>query len=246
MKLHSKLMAFSFLFEYMWLIQKKNNNNRPLDLTKRAFINAIRSSIFLGAFVSWYQLVCCGHRRLIDFNLIQKDNKLTYWFAGIISSLSILIEHKARRSELAMYVLPKGVDSLYKLMRQRKWIIHIPHFEVMMVIKHLFFPPLSSLFWFANIVILIIIGNKREKRPQLNSYLSIFFLCFYFAIFFLALNSMLLMIIIIIQLKRQKFSVAMGVIIVRETKIEIYFELNYISDSAVLSFLFLPFPFNLL
>lgn len=35
-------------------------------------------------------------------------------------------------SELALYVLPKGVDSLYRVLYNRKWMVRIPGFEVMM------------------------------------------------------------------------------------------------------------------
>ncbi|KAJ3078575.1 hypothetical protein HK102_004388, partial [Quaeritorhiza haematococci] len=64
--------------------------------------------------------------------LFRKDTKFSYWIIGFLSSLSIFLEAKNRRSELAMYVLPRGVDSLYRLLYNRKWIVKVPHFEVLM------------------------------------------------------------------------------------------------------------------
>lgn len=37
-----------------------------------------------------------------------EDNKLLYYLFGIICSSSIFLENKSRRTELALYVLPKG------------------------------------------------------------------------------------------------------------------------------------------
>jgi len=51
---------------------------------------------------------------------------------GAISSLSILIEKKSRRSELALYALPRGLDSLYTLLCERKWLASVPNGDVML------------------------------------------------------------------------------------------------------------------
>ncbi|KAL2327713.1 hypothetical protein Fmac_021140 [Flemingia macrophylla] len=51
--------------------------------------------------------VICLHRKVF-----LRDHKLVYWIAGEISALSVLLEKKAWRGELALYLLPKAVDSL--------------------------------------------------------------------------------------------------------------------------------------
>ena len=59
-----------------------------------------------------------GHRKLLDMNFadLHSDHKLVYWIIGALSSLSLLIESKSRRSELALYALPKGVESIYHIL----------------------------------------------------------------------------------------------------------------------------------
>lgn len=46
-------------------------------------------------------------------------SKFSFLLLGISSGLSILIEDKRRRTELAMYVLPKGFESLWVALRGR-------------------------------------------------------------------------------------------------------------------------------
>ena len=85
----------------------------------------VRSTIFLAAFVMLYQATICIQR-----NLVNTDHKAIYYIAGLVSSTSILIEKKSRRSELALYVLPRAVDSLYMQLLDRKWMAHVPNFEI--------------------------------------------------------------------------------------------------------------------
>jgi hypothetical protein len=44
-------------------------------------------------------------------------SKPTFWLSGLLSGLSVLIEAKHRRGELAMYVLPKGLESAWAAAR---------------------------------------------------------------------------------------------------------------------------------
>ena len=46
-------------------------------------------------------------------------SKFSFLFSGVLSGLSILVEDKRRRTELAMYVLPKGFESLWITLRGR-------------------------------------------------------------------------------------------------------------------------------
>jgi hypothetical protein len=40
-------------------------------------------------------------------------SKFAFWFPGFMAGLALLIEEKRRRVELAMYVLPKGLESAW-------------------------------------------------------------------------------------------------------------------------------------
>lgn len=46
-------------------------------------------------------------------------SKQSFWLAGLLSGLSLLVEAKRRRGELAMYVLPKGLESTWRMARGR-------------------------------------------------------------------------------------------------------------------------------
>jgi len=51
---------------------------------------------------------------------MKSDHKLVYWVVGFLASWSILVEKKSRRSELALYAFPRGVDSIYEILYDHK------------------------------------------------------------------------------------------------------------------------------
>ena len=55
-----------------------------------------------------------------------------YWVAGGISALSVLLEKKARRGELALYVLPRAGDSLWYILVNRHLLPDIKNAEVLL------------------------------------------------------------------------------------------------------------------
>ena len=67
----------------------------------------------------------CLHRKVAT-----KDNRFIYFIAGIVCSSSIFIEKKSRRSELALYTLPRAIDSLYLIMTEKKWLSGIKNGEL--------------------------------------------------------------------------------------------------------------------
>ena len=60
-----------------------------------------------------------------------KDHKLVYWIAGGMAALSVLLEKKARRSELALYVLPRTGESLWYILVNRRLLPDIKNAEVL-------------------------------------------------------------------------------------------------------------------
>ena len=49
-------------------------------------------------------------------------SKYSYGLGGLLGALSLLIEEKRRRGELAMYVLPKGLESAWLTARGKGWL----------------------------------------------------------------------------------------------------------------------------
>lgn len=54
-----------------------------------------------------------GNPLVPQFFLDLLVSKGSFWVMGAITGLSILVEEKKRRAELAMYVLPKGMESAW-------------------------------------------------------------------------------------------------------------------------------------
>lgn len=88
----------------------------------RILTSTLNSTLFLSSLVSIYQLTICLQRKLVT-----KDFRFIYWIAGFVSGLSILLEEKHRRSELALYALPRAIDSLYSILYERKWLGSVKH-----------------------------------------------------------------------------------------------------------------------
>lgn len=89
------------------------------------FIFIFCSLTRLFAFLLKRKAVICLHRKVAH-----KDKKVVYWIAGGIAGLSVLLEKKARRSELALYVLPRAVDSLGYILVNRHLVPKIKKAEV--------------------------------------------------------------------------------------------------------------------
>ena len=57
-------------------------------------------------------------RQVVDL-LISKGS---FWLGGVLSGFSLLVEARHRRPELAMYVLPKALESVWKMARGRGFV----------------------------------------------------------------------------------------------------------------------------
>ncbi|KAG8881283.1 hypothetical protein FRB99_004732, partial [Tulasnella sp. 403] len=110
----------------MLLFKRKLFFKKPLRMSAKALLGTLRSASFLGVFVAIYQSYIC----LLHFLYLLPVSphiapafrkflmsKPVWWFGGILSGLSLFVEDRKRRGELAMYVLPKGLESGWKLFR---------------------------------------------------------------------------------------------------------------------------------
>lgn len=105
---------------------------KPGDTFLKSFVSACWSTTFLASFCGGYQfLIVCAQRPLLNA-LGWSDHKLWYWLAGFLSSASILIEQKPRRSELALYAFPRAADALYKVLYDRKLVFSVPQGELLL------------------------------------------------------------------------------------------------------------------
>ncbi|KAF5732268.1 Mitochondrial import inner membrane translocase [Tripterygium wilfordii] len=118
-------LYFSLTFVPFVVLRLQKFMDAPLRTCFLAVRGAVRSTAFLSAFVGIFQAVICLHRRVAS-----KDHKLVYWIAGGISALSVLLEKKPRRGELALYVLPRAGESLWYILVNRHLLPDIKNSEV--------------------------------------------------------------------------------------------------------------------
>ncbi|KAK4740667.1 hypothetical protein SAY87_024255 [Trapa incisa] len=120
-------LYFSLTFVPFVVLHLQKFMDAPARTLWLAVKGAVRSTSFLSAFVGLFQAVICLHRKVAS-----KDHKLVYWIAGGIAALSVLIEKKSRRSELALYVLPRAGDSLWYILINRHLLPDVKNAEVVL------------------------------------------------------------------------------------------------------------------
>ncbi|GAA5877652.1 hypothetical protein JCM1840_004967 [Sporobolomyces johnsonii] len=106
----------------------------------KSFLGTLRSCSFLATFVTLFQGLVCLQRNIWDkFHgripawleaIIM--HKSYYWFSGFATCLSLFIEERKRRRELAMYVLPRGLESFWSVLRRRSYVPFVPGGEVLL------------------------------------------------------------------------------------------------------------------
>lgn len=109
----------------MFLFKWKTFISRPMTMLGKAGLGTTRSAAFLAAFVASFQSWVCLKHYLYDVLSAQKVlrmpqsiidlfvSKYSYGLGGFFGALSILIEARRRRGELAMYALPKALESAW-------------------------------------------------------------------------------------------------------------------------------------
>ena len=60
-------------------------------------------------------------------------SKGSFWFAGLLAALSLFVEERRRRGELAMYVLPKALESSWIMARGKGLVFKTGNYGEMLV-----------------------------------------------------------------------------------------------------------------
>jgi len=61
--------------------------------------------------------------------LRRKEN---FWLIGFLTCFSLFAEEKKRRAELAMYCLPRALESAWSVGRKRAWVPIVPFGETIL------------------------------------------------------------------------------------------------------------------
>lgn len=119
----------------MLLFKRSEFAKHPLKMLKRSAYGTARSSAFLGVFVMIYQTYfCIKHNLWLSPRLkwipphirVALISRASWWLGGLLSGFSLFVEERRRRGELAMYVLPRGLESAWGVMRRRGWVPIVP------------------------------------------------------------------------------------------------------------------------
>ncbi|KII94559.1 hypothetical protein PLICRDRAFT_33358 [Plicaturopsis crispa FD-325 SS-3] len=118
----------------------------PLRMLMRVGWGTTRSSAFLGVFVTIYQTYQCYKSNLhetltssaspIKLPKALTDllvSKQSFWLGGFLSGFALLVEEQRRRGELAMYVLPKGLESMWVAARGKGLVFKTGEFGEMIL-----------------------------------------------------------------------------------------------------------------
>ncbi|PRP85287.1 hypothetical protein PROFUN_06889 [Planoprotostelium fungivorum] len=96
---------------------------QPVKTLSGAFMGIARSSIFLSLYCTMCWSTACF---LSKFGI---RSHLIVAVAGFVGGLTVAIEKKGRRIELALYVLQQAIPSAFKLLRSKGLSPHVPNFS---------------------------------------------------------------------------------------------------------------------
>lgn len=116
----------SLTFVPMFVLRLFKLFKDPINQIGRGIFSAARSTAFLATFCAGYQGIICSHH-----NVAKYGSKAMWWIAGFITSLSILIERQPRRSELALYTMPRSLDSAWLVLQDHGLVPTVPYGDVM-------------------------------------------------------------------------------------------------------------------
>ncbi|BGP37291.1 hypothetical protein JCM10449v2_001196 [Rhodotorula kratochvilovae] len=123
------------------LLRRKAWMNSPSTFLLKSALGTLRSCSFLASFVTLFQGLVCLQRHLYTLLLARGApswlvalvaHKSWYWFSGLATALPLFIEEKKRRRELAMYVLPRGLESVWSVLRAKSYVPFVPGGEVLL------------------------------------------------------------------------------------------------------------------
>lgn len=80
--------------------------------------------------VGSFQGISCFHHCSISSIAKPRSDPDRRYDIGMAASSAIFIEKKGRRSELALYVLPRAIESLYETLQRRRVLPRLPLWEV--------------------------------------------------------------------------------------------------------------------
>ena len=110
--------------------------------------------MFISAYVGGFWYLCCVFR-----NLRMSGDKICLTYAGLICSLAVFFEPPSRRTELALYMFPRFLESFFMFLQKKGLVGSIPNGEVLV---------------FALALAIIMYCYQNEERNIKSNYLGLF------------------------------------------------------------------------
>ncbi|KAF9353947.1 hypothetical protein BGX34_011290 [Mortierella sp. NVP85] len=101
--------------------------SNPNEVVHRYIKSTLRSCLFLTVYVFNAFYTPCVLRRIL-----KKESLFIYIFNGILSGLAVLIEAPGRQMELALYCLPRALETVWNMMLKRGMVRNIRNGDVML------------------------------------------------------------------------------------------------------------------
>lgn len=132
----------------MLVLRRHTFQKDPIRMLLRVAIGISRSCSFLALFVVINQCksdlvysltvaLFCARSQAMDSAIPSwlrslLERKENFWAMGFLNALSLFAEEKRRRAELAMYVLPKALESGWSTARRKSWVPIVPFGETIL------------------------------------------------------------------------------------------------------------------
>ena len=125
-----------------------------MDIIKSCAKNVLRSCLFMSFYIAIFRYLTCFFK-----NYRRKIDRLNIILAGFICTFAILFEPAHRRTELALYLIPRFLEASWAFLEKRGFVASIQYGEVLI---------------FAFAMGIIMYCYQNEEKSIKSTYLSMF------------------------------------------------------------------------
>ena len=136
------------------IYKRKRLTKEPLKITKDFVYKVFCSSLFIACYISSFWYMMCRFK-----NWRRRTDKINVVISATLCTFAIFWETKSRRTELALYIFPRFLESLFLFLVKHGYLRTIKNGEVLI---------------FAVAMSIIMYVYQNEPRNIKSSYLSMF------------------------------------------------------------------------
>ena len=112
-------------------------------------------------------------------------SRVSWWLSGAMCGFALLVEEKRRRAELTMYVLPRGLESTWCMLKGKGWLPIIPGGESLLCSLGMGMIMVSSLTYWAKTTDCLIPSFCDPCRALIKCVIA--FLCYLLSLIFISI-----------------------------------------------------------